>query len=178
LTPETFFLNVNREAVATESDCEDETKESTVTLGQNYVGRSNTESEQRAIKLIELGPRMELQLKKIQTGLGGGEVLYHEYITKTPKELEMQKRERELKMQKKALLRKQQEDNVKRKEALKKSTGDKRKAEDEEEDEEMPGDEDSDEQEHYIEEDDVSEFGSEEEVMSCEENDDESEDEE
>lgn len=53
--------------------------DATVTLAQDYVGRNNKTSEQRAIKLTELGPRMELQLVKIQSGLCDGEVLFHEF---------------------------------------------------------------------------------------------------
>lgn len=63
---------------ASESDVEDG-PESTVTLGQNYVGRNNRKSEQRAIKLVELGPRLSLQLVKIQEGMCDGEVLFHQF---------------------------------------------------------------------------------------------------
>ena len=34
----------------------------------------------------EAGPRLQLQLVKIEEGLGEGAVLHHEYITKTPEE--------------------------------------------------------------------------------------------
>ncbi|KAF9946098.1 hypothetical protein BGZ70_003409, partial [Mortierella alpina] len=56
---------VLRGAFASESDVEDG-PDSTVTLGQDYVGRNNKRQDQRAIKLVELGPRMELKLVKIQ----------------------------------------------------------------------------------------------------------------
>ena len=69
---------VLREAFASESDVEDG-PDSSVTLAQNYVGRGNRQSDQRAIKLAELGPRMELKLIKIESGLCDGEVLYHSY---------------------------------------------------------------------------------------------------
>src|SRR4051794_9373259 len=65
---------VLREAVAGESDVE-EGGENTVTLAQDFVGRGNKKAEQRAVKLVELGPRMELMLIKVQEGLCGGEVL-------------------------------------------------------------------------------------------------------
>lgn len=67
-----------REAVASESDIEDG-GESTVTLAQKYPGRNNRKNEQRAVRLHELGPRMTLQLLKIENGLCGGEVLYHRF---------------------------------------------------------------------------------------------------
>jgi ribosome biogenesis protein SSF1/2 len=67
-----------RGSQASESDVEDG-PETTVTLSQNFVGRNNRKSEQRAIRLSELGPRMTLQLVKIQEGMCDGEVLYHEF---------------------------------------------------------------------------------------------------
>jgi ribosome biogenesis protein SSF1/2 len=66
-----------REAFAPESEIED--GDSTITLPQDFVGRGNKRAEQRAIKLIELGPRMDLMLIKVQEGLCGGEVLFHEF---------------------------------------------------------------------------------------------------
>lgn len=52
-----------------------------VVLGEDYVGRGNRRSEKRAIRLTELGPRMELGLVKIEDGIesGHGETLFHEY---------------------------------------------------------------------------------------------------
>ncbi|KAJ2647719.1 rRNA-binding ribosome biosynthesis protein [Coemansia sp. RSA 1250] len=46
--------------------------------------------EQQAVRLTELGPRMELRLVKIEDGLCDGKVLYHSHIRKTPKEIEVQ----------------------------------------------------------------------------------------
>ncbi|KAI9593677.1 Brix domain-containing protein [Syncephalis fuscata] len=69
---------VLREAFASESDVEDG-PENTVTLSQRYVGRNNQSSEQRAVRLTEMGPRMELKLLKVEAGLCNGEVLYHHH---------------------------------------------------------------------------------------------------
>lgn len=71
-----MFTFVIRGAFASESDVED-AGESTVTLPQKYIGRGNRQAEQRAIRLVEMGPRLELSLLKIQAGLCDGEVLYH-----------------------------------------------------------------------------------------------------
>ncbi|OZJ02240.1 hypothetical protein BZG36_04549 [Bifiguratus adelaidae] len=109
---------VLREAHASESDVE-EGPESAVTLPQDYVGRGNKRSEQRGIKLIELGPRMELQLLKVQSGLCDGEVLYHEFVHKTPAEIKAQEKAKKQKQELAALRRKEQEANVKRREAAK-----------------------------------------------------------
>ncbi|KAF9574763.1 hypothetical protein EC968_005549 [Mortierella alpina] len=109
---------VLRGAFASESDVEDG-PDSTVTLGQDYVGRNNRRQDQRAIKLVELGPRMELKLVKIQGGMCDGEVLYHDFIKRSPEELKAQKAERQKKMQEKAARRKAQEVNVAKKKAEK-----------------------------------------------------------
>ncbi|KAF8941118.1 hypothetical protein BGZ58_002224 [Dissophora ornata] len=105
---------VLRGAFASESDVEDG-PDSTVTLGQDYVGRNNRKQDQRAIKLVELGPRMEMKLVKIQAGMCDGEVLYHDFIKRSSEELKTQKVEREKKMQEKAARRKAQELNVAKK---------------------------------------------------------------
>ena len=64
-----FFDFKNRGAYASESDVE-EGPESLVSV---------KEAEQRAIKLFELGPRLNLKLIKIEDGLCGGPVIHHEY---------------------------------------------------------------------------------------------------
>lgn len=62
-----------------ESDMEDAQDErNKVNLPQSYLGRGNQAESQRAVKLREIGPRMELRLVKVEEGIGGGEVLYHE----------------------------------------------------------------------------------------------------
>ncbi|KAI8985223.1 Brix domain-containing protein [Pilobolus umbonatus] len=73
---------VLREAVVSESDVEDG-PDSTVTLPEDY-NRNSRRNEQRAVKLQELGPRMTLQLTKVENGMCGGEVLYHRYSKYKP----------------------------------------------------------------------------------------------
>ncbi|KAG0202742.1 hypothetical protein BGX28_004847 [Mortierella sp. GBA30] len=141
---------VLRGAFASESDVEDG-PESTVTLGQDYIGRNNRRQDQRAIKLVELGPRMELKLVKIQGGMCDGEVLYHDFIKRTPEELKAQKAERQKKLQEKAARRKAQELNVAKKKAEKAAekeahriaTGGAPRKPDEEKDEDEDEDEES-----------------------------------
>ncbi|KAJ2957950.1 hypothetical protein NQZ79_g6412 [Umbelopsis isabellina] len=105
---------VLREAVVSESDVEDG-PDSTVTLGQNYVGRGNKQSEQRAIRLHEIGPRMQLTLTKVENGLCGGEVLYHHFVEKSATEVKELSKRRQQKQKLTADRRAQQEENVKRK---------------------------------------------------------------
>ncbi|CAB9508552.1 Suppressor of SWI4 1 homolog [Seminavis robusta] len=90
-----------------------------VVLPQSYGG--NVKSQKSALKLVELGPRLSLELIKVEKGLGGGDVMFHAYEKKTPEEAkalkERKDRERNLKQQRKE----EQQRNVDRK----------RKAEDE-----------------------------------------------
>ena len=53
--------------------------EATVTLAHDFLGKINKKADQRAIRLSEIGPRMELQLVKVQSGLCDGEILFHEF---------------------------------------------------------------------------------------------------
>ena len=52
-----------------------------VSLADDYVGRNNRKGQRRAIRLDEIGPRMELRLIKIAEGMPGkeGGVIYHEF---------------------------------------------------------------------------------------------------
>lgn len=56
-------------------------EESAVRLAANYPGRNNKKGDKRAVRLSEVGPRMELRLVKITEGPPGkeGSVLYHEF---------------------------------------------------------------------------------------------------
>jgi ribosome biogenesis protein SSF1/2 len=52
-----------------------------VSLADDYVGRNNKKGQKRAVRLDEVGPRMELRLVKITEGSPGreGSVIYHEF---------------------------------------------------------------------------------------------------
>lgn len=57
-----------------------------MTLPQNLAGRGSKAGAKSAVRLIELGPRIRMELLKIEEGLVEGEVLYHKYIQKTEEE--------------------------------------------------------------------------------------------
>ena len=62
----------------------------------NKDGKPNTRGvpnvEKRAVKLVELGPRMRLRMTKVEEGVCEGKVMWHESIEKTPEEVkEMEK---------------------------------------------------------------------------------------
>ncbi|KAI9299242.1 Brix-domain-containing protein [Neoconidiobolus thromboides FSU 785] len=105
---------VVRESIAAESDLEDG-PENQITLDQGHTGRNSQKSQKRVIKLTELGPRMELDLVKIQAGLLTGQVLYHKYIKKTTSEVEKQEKEFKTKQEGLEARKKEQELNIKKK---------------------------------------------------------------
>ncbi|XP_030853116.1 suppressor of SWI4 1 homolog [Strongylocentrotus purpuratus] len=107
-----FFLNTGQ---LSESEAELDGEHNEVTLPQRLASRGNLDNQKSAIRLIEIGPRLQLGLIKIEEGLGEGEVLYHESITKTKEEISAA---REVKFRKKIAKikrKKQQEANVAKK---------------------------------------------------------------
>jgi len=67
---------VTKAGYGSESEADDEA--ATVTLA-NDLGRINKASTKSAVKLQEIGPRMTLQLIKIEEGLCSGGVIFSEY---------------------------------------------------------------------------------------------------
>jgi len=88
-----------------------------VDLAEDYVGRNNKKGQRRAVKLDEVGPRMELRLIKITEGVPGkeGAVMYHEFVKKSKKEVSTQKAEHAARTKLKKERREEQERNVQRK---------------------------------------------------------------
>lgn len=103
-----------------ESEAEDlADPQNAVELPQSYLGRGNEANTQRAVRLREIGPRMELRLVKIEEGLNGSSVLYHDYVHKTAAEVAQQTRALEEKKRLTAERRAEQERNVAQKKAAK-----------------------------------------------------------
>ncbi|KAG8525899.1 uncharacterized protein KY384_000661 [Bacidia gigantensis] len=72
-------------------------------------------TEKRAVKLVELGPRMRLRMTKVEEGLCNGKVMWHEYLNKTPKEISQMEKAWEQRNREKAERRRIQKENVERK---------------------------------------------------------------
>jgi ribosome biogenesis protein SSF1/2 len=78
---------------ASETDAsEAESDSNAVDLPEDYVGRGNKKGERRAVRLIEVGPRLELRLIKIAEGLvgskrGEGETVFHEFGEYIPRNI-------------------------------------------------------------------------------------------
>lgn len=99
-------------AYSSESEIDD-LPGSKVTLPEDYQDKKK--DTQVAIRLHELGPRLQLRLVKIEEGFCRGNVVFHANKTKSPKEVKQQldslKNQRELKAKRKET----QEENVRKK---------------------------------------------------------------
>jgi ribosome biogenesis protein SSF1/2 len=101
------------------SDSEPEDASAVVELAQNYAGKGNKSRGKSSLKLVELGPRLSLELIKVEQGLGEGTVMYHAHITKTPEEAKAIQAKAESKIRLKEQRRREQEQNVERKRKVK-----------------------------------------------------------
>lgn len=70
-----FYKLFSRAGYGSESEADDEA--ATVSLPTNH--RENRASSKSAVKLQEIGPRMTLQLMKVEEGLCSGGVIFSEY---------------------------------------------------------------------------------------------------
>ncbi|XP_064171140.1 suppressor of SWI4 1 homolog [Anguilla rostrata] len=119
-----------------ESEAEQDGEHNITELPQVYSGRGNMRSQQSAVRLTEIGPRMTLRLVKIEEGMGEGSILYHAIISKTEEELQEILIRKEAELKRKEERKRKQEQNVaqkkeKREENRKKSlAGIKRKQQD------------------------------------------------
>ena len=88
--------------------------------GKDLGGRSHV--EKRAVKLVELGPRMRLRMVKVEEGLCEGRVMWNEFVKKTAEEVTELDEKWEQRHKEKDERRKQQRENVERKKQLKANT--------------------------------------------------------
>lgn len=96
--------------------------------------------QKRAVKLSEVGPRMRLEMVKIEEGLADGKVLWHAYETKTKTEERELEGRHKAKKEEREKRRAQQMENIRKKKAEKETNKGKGKVDGEEDgddDEEM-----------------------------------------
>lgn len=84
--------------------------------------------QQQALRLREIGPRLTLELVKVEKDIMKGDVLYHRHLQKTPEEIQAIKEAKEAAAALKAERKKTQEGNVARKKAKTDEKKSKRKA--------------------------------------------------
>jgi ribosome biogenesis protein SSF1/2 len=111
----------------------DRTRDSKSKGGKNGV-------EKRAVKLVELGPRMKLRMTKVEEGVCNGKVMWHEYIHKSKEEIKDLEKKWEQRRQEKEARKKMQKENVEKKRKAK-GLGAKGDAAEEDDDDEMDVDE-------------------------------------
>jgi ribosome biogenesis protein SSF1/2 len=75
--------------------------------------------EKRAVKLVELGPRMKLRLTKVEEDVCGGRIMWHEYIKKSKAEEQELEKKWTQRNKEKAERRRIQKENVEKKRAEK-----------------------------------------------------------
>uniref|UniRef100_A0A8B9R2N5 Brix domain-containing protein n=1 Tax=Anas platyrhynchos TaxID=8839 RepID=A0A8B9R2N5_ANAPL len=107
-----------------ESEAEQDGTHNILELPQAYAGRGNMKAQQSAVRLTEIGPRMTLQLVKVEEGLAQGNVLFHSFIHKTEEEVQEILARKEAKLKLKTERRQQQEAAVERKSSSGRLTGD------------------------------------------------------
>lgn len=104
---------------------------------------SAPEVEKRAVKLVELGPRMRLRLTKVEDGLCDGKIMWHDYITKSAAEVQKMERNWDQRKKQKEQRKKQQKDNVEKKRQEKaKARAEGKEVKSDDEDEEMDDEDD------------------------------------
>jgi ribosome biogenesis protein SSF1/2 len=107
--------------------------------------------EKRAVKLTELGPRMRLRLIKVEEGLCGGKIMWHDHISRSKAEEREMEEKWETRRKEKEERKRVQRENVERKKAAK--TG-KRGASGKDGEEGGEGEDSGDEEMEYDVEDD------------------------
>lgn len=80
-----------------------------------HQARGQLGAEKRAVKLVELGPRMKLRLTKLEEGVCGGKVLWHEFLEKSKEEVEEMEKVWKGRREEKDQRKKIQKENVERK---------------------------------------------------------------
>ncbi|KIW23680.1 uncharacterized protein PV07_11860 [Cladophialophora immunda] len=118
------------------------------TTMKESAANGGTNVEKRAVKLVELGPRMRLRMVKVEEGICEGRVMWNEFVTKTDAEEKALEEKWEKKREEKEARRKEQKENIERKKLAKKnakinaSQGDGEAGEDDDEEDEDEWDSD------------------------------------
>ena len=71
--------------------------------------------EKKAVKLVEIGPRIKLRMTKVEEGVCGGKVMWHEYLSKSPEEMKAMEKVWETRRREKEERKRIQQENVERK---------------------------------------------------------------
>jgi len=83
--------------------------------GDGEESAQNDHVERRAVKLVELGPRMKLRMTKVEEGLCAGKILWHQYVHKSKEEVRELEQKWEQRKKEKEARKRQQKENVEKK---------------------------------------------------------------
>lgn len=114
----------------------------------NKLRREGAEVEKRAVKLVELGPRLKLRMTKVEEGVCGGKVMWHEFLCKSKKETEEMDKIWEQRRREREERRRVQKENIERK---RNDRGEEVNQAEEEDDDMLEGEWDSEELEGDVE---------------------------
>ena len=80
------------------------------------VGRpGKLDVEKKGVKLVEIGPRIKLRMTKVEEGVCGGKIMWHEFVNKTSEEVQQMERLWDVRRKEKQERRRVQKENVERK---------------------------------------------------------------
>ena len=108
--------------------------------------------EKKAVKLVEIGPRMRLRMTKVEEGVCGGKVMWHEYLTKSQDEVKAMEKVWDTRRREKEERKRVQKENVERK---RKARGENVKGDAEEVDEELLDEDEFDDDDDLVEDEDM-----------------------
>jgi ribosome biogenesis protein SSF1/2 len=100
--------------------------------------------EKRAVKLVELGPRLKLRLMKVEDGVCDGKIMWHDYVTKSAAEVRKLDQNWAVRRKEKEKRKKEQKENIERKKRDKaKARANGEKVNDDEDDEDVDMDDEN-----------------------------------
>lgn len=115
------------EPSASDSEAEDEVIQPPSTEGISEPTVSAAFKVKKAVRLIEVGPRINMSLLKVEEGLCAGKTLFHSIEQKSSKEAQQLDEKHRQKDAERAKRRKQQEENVRLKREAQAAKGSRRK---------------------------------------------------
>ncbi|KAL8998079.1 MAG: hypothetical protein Q9169_002772 [Polycauliona sp. 2 TL-2023] len=114
---EVEVVDVNRRKVLNKKQAEEARK------NERDGQHGGTGAQKRAVKLVELGPRMTLRMTKVEEEVCGGRVMWHEYLSKSDEEIKEMEKVWELRKREKATRKRVQKENVEKKRSARPSNG-------------------------------------------------------
>lgn len=106
---------MTKAGILSESEGEDDPSTQVMVGSRKVVSKKGPGPQKSSVRLSELGPRLSLQLIKVEEGLQDGTVLYHRLVTKTEQERKAIEKKRNAKKLLKVKRKKTQKENIEKK---------------------------------------------------------------